>query len=95
MHPQGYLRVVAGLSFLPSLLAFVSIQDDRTRYSILISAFVSCLGFFATVKIIPVIQARTLRAGLFGRDLNKSGTEAGEKKIPESLGLASGLVFLV
>ena len=30
-----------------------------------------------------------------GLDINKKGTEAGEKKVPESLGLAPGLVFLV
>ena len=32
---------------------------------------------------------------LTGLDINKKGTEAGEKKIPESLGLAPGVVFLV
>ena len=30
-----------------------------------------------------------------GLDINKKGTEAGQKKIPESLGLAPGVVFLV
>lgn len=30
-----------------------------------------------------------------GLDINKKGTEAGEKKVPESLGLAPGVVFLV
>ena len=30
-----------------------------------------------------------------GLDINKKGTEAGEKMVPESLGLAPGVVFLV
>ena len=30
-----------------------------------------------------------------GLDINKKGTEAGEKKVPEALGLAPGVVFLV
>lgn len=28
-------------------------------------------------------------------DINKKGSREGEKKVPESLGLASGVVFLV
>ena len=36
-----------------------------------------------------------LQAGLFGMDINKKGSREGEKKVPESLGLASGVVFLV
>lgn len=35
------------------------------------------------------------QAGLYGMDINKKGTEAGEKKVPESLGLAVGVVYLV
>lgn len=36
-----------------------------------------------------------VQAGLFGMDINKKGSREGEKKVPESLGLASGVVFLV
>lgn len=36
-----------------------------------------------------------MQAGLFGMDINKKGSREGEKKVPESLGLASGVVFLV
>lgn len=36
-----------------------------------------------------------LQAGLFGMDINKKGSKEGEKKVPESLGLAAGVVFLV
>jgi hypothetical protein len=90
-----YLSVIALLGFAPCVVPLISIQDDRTRWSLLISAFVSWLGFLATKAVIPTVKAYTLRAGLSGLDINKKGSEAGEKKIPESLGLASGVVFLV
>jgi hypothetical protein len=95
--PRGdlALKAFSALAFFPCAIAYFNIKDDRTRYSILVSAVVSALGFMATKAIIPMIKARTLRAGLSGKDINKKGSEAGEKDIPESLGLAPGLVFLV
>ena len=89
------LLALAALAFFPCALAYFNIKDDRTRYSILVSAVISALGFMATKAAIPLIKARTLRAGLHGKDINKKGSEAGEKDIPESLGLAPGVVFLV
>lgn len=95
MPVDSSLQALGALGFAPCLFAFAQINDERTRYAIIVSAIVSALGFFATKSIIPVIKRRTLRAGLHGKDINKKGTEAGEKDIPESLGLAPGLVFLV
>lgn len=89
------LKAFSALAFIPCAIAYFDIKDDRTRYSILASAVVSALGFSATKAIIPMIKARTLRAGLHGKDINKKGSEQGEKDIPESVGLAPGLVFLV
>jgi hypothetical protein len=95
--PRGdlALKAFSALAFFPCAITYFNIKDDRTRYSILVSAVVSALGFMATKAIIPMIKARTLRAGLSGKDINKKGSEAGEKDIPESVGLAPGLVFLV
>lgn len=95
MATDPALKALAALAFIPCVLAYFNIKDDRTRYSILVSAAVSALGFMATKAVIPLIKARTLRAGLHGKDINKKGSEAGEKDIPESLGLAPGVVFLV
>ncbi len=54
------------------------------------------IAFLVTVRMIPVIAAYNLKAGLFGMDLNKRGIgEMGEVKVPESLGIVPGLVFLV
>lgn len=89
------LLLLGAAGFLPPLLPLLSVADERTRYSLLISAAVSALGFLATRAIIPLVRRYTLKAGLWGHDINKKGSEAGEKKVPESLGLAPGVVFLV
>ncbi|KAL6509052.1 hypothetical protein OROGR_023159 [Orobanche gracilis] len=69
--------------------------DYELQKSILISAFVSSLGFFVTVKLIPVASKYVSRRNLFGYDINKKGTPGGSIKVPESLGIVVGIVFLV
>lgn len=93
MHRPVFYLGLAG--FVPPLFAFFFIGDERVMYSIVVSALVSAFGFLATKRLVPIIRARTLKAGLGGMDINKRGTELGEKMVPESLGLASGCVFLV
>ncbi|OIS98970.1 PREDICTED: UDP-N-acetylglucosamine--dolichyl-phosphate N-acetylglucosaminephosphotransferase [Nicotiana attenuata] len=69
--------------------------ESELRRSILINAVVSLIGFFGTVTMIPVASKYMLRRGLFGLDINKKGTPQGSIKVPESLGLIVGGVFLV
>ena len=45
-----------------------------------ITVALSALAFFATLRLVPPVRAATLRRGLFGMDLNKRGTPAGEIK---------------
>ncbi|KAL8459988.1 hypothetical protein ACS0TY_031002 [Phlomoides rotata] len=68
--------------------------DYGLKKSILISALVSVIGFFITVKMIPVASKYVLRRNLFGYDINKKGTPDGLIKVPESLGIVIGIVFL-
>ena len=88
--------VLAGLVLSPALfvLSFV-LKDSKEKESILASTALSTVGFLATVSIIPVVARANARKNLFGRDINKRGTPAGEVPIPESLGLATGLVHIV
>lgn len=95
LSPRVLLHLLSIVCFAPCLLPYTKIADNRTRYSILISALISVLGFFATKRLVPLIKTRTLKAGLYGHDINKKGSKEGEKRIPESLGLAPGLIFLV
>lgn len=89
------VTLLAIFGFLPCIVGFCRIGDARTWWSIVLSAFVSLAGFQVTKRVVPLLQRYTLRRGLSGKDINKRGTAAGEKPVPESLGLASGIVFLV
>ena len=71
-YPRA-LKVLAGVGFLPCLYAFVLLPNDRTKYSIVVSALVSLLGFYATKLLIPVLMPVHLRRNLFGMDINKKG----------------------
>jgi hypothetical protein len=95
LQPPTALRLLALAGLLPVVWQWAQLADERTKYSLLTSAAVSVLGFFGTLHIVPLVSRYTLKAGLFGMDINKKGSREGEKKVPESLGLASGVVFLV
>ncbi|GAV89725.1 Glycos_transf_4 domain-containing protein [Cephalotus follicularis] len=69
--------------------------DQEFKKSILINAGVSLAGFFVTLKMIPLASRYVLRRNLFGYDINKKGTPQGTVKVPESLGIVVGIVFLV
>ena len=68
-------------------------------HSIILSIIFSILGFIVTYLMIPVFKEMTLKAGLFGIDINKCVNPKDEKDpnrkiIPESLGIVPGFVFL-
>ena len=67
------LSILAAACFAPCVWAFFLLEDVRTRYSVVTSAAISVLGFLATRRAIPVVKTYTLRANLFGMDINKRG----------------------
>lgn len=69
-------------------------SKDMRPY-LLSNLMLGILTFYSTWCLVPIIQKYTLKAGLFGMDINKRGTPGGEIKIPESLGLATGCVYLI
>ncbi|XP_065856307.1 uncharacterized protein [Euphorbia lathyris] len=87
-----FLLILAPYSYF--LFYHYKIHDDLKR-PILINAAISIAGFFFTVKLIPVASRYVLRRNLFGYDINKKGTPQGTTKVPESLGIVVGIVFLV
>ncbi|XP_068661852.1 uncharacterized protein [Aristolochia californica] len=93
----GLVFVVSTILLTPvSYLLFFHYQiDSELRRSILINTAMSFGGFVAVVKIIPVASRYLLRRNMFGYDINKKGTPQGAVKVPESLGIVVGLVFLV
>lgn len=92
--PSALVSIVAGSS-VPAVLIFAGIKDAFAQRSILICLGVSVLGFVLTLRVIPVVTVYVAKKGLFGYDINKRGTPSGDIKVPESLGLASGVVFLM
>ncbi|GFQ07669.1 UDP-n-acetylglucosamine--dolichyl-phosphate n-acetylglucosaminephosphotransferase [Phtheirospermum japonicum] len=86
--------LVFAIPYFYLILSHYSI-DYELKKSILISAFVSIIGFFITVNMIPVASKYVSRRNLFGYDINKKGTPDGSIKVPESLGIVVGIVFLV
>ncbi|KAF9664640.1 hypothetical protein SADUNF_Sadunf16G0039300 [Salix dunnii] len=94
---QGFIFKLSLLLIAPYfyLLFFhYQIQHDLIK-SILINAGLSLVGFFLTVKMIPVASKYVLRRNLFGYDINKKGTPQGTVKVPESLGIVVAVVFMV
>ncbi|KAH6832606.1 UDP-glcnac-adolichol phosphate glcnac-1-p-transferase [Perilla frutescens var. hirtella] len=69
--------------------------EYELKKPILINWLLSFIGFFITVSMIPVASKYVSRRNLFGYDINKKGTPDGSIKVPESLGIVVGIVFLV
>ncbi|KAF5190319.1 Udp-n-acetylglucosamine--dolichyl-phosphate n-acetylglucosaminephosphotransferase [Thalictrum thalictroides] len=69
--------------------------EPELKISIVINFFLSFFGFFLTILLIPIATKYLLRRNLFGYDINKKGTPEGAIKVPESLGIVVGIVFLV
>ncbi|KAL9237939.1 hypothetical protein vseg_012430 [Gypsophila vaccaria] len=88
------LSAVLLLPYLYLLLFHFEISGELRR-SILINAALSFAGFLMTVKLIPVASRYVIRRSLFGFDINKRGTPQGNVKVPESLGIVIGVVFLL
>jgi hypothetical protein len=55
-------------SMLPSGESAISLQ-------LCFCAAISLLGYFATVSLIPSVKPLCLKAGLFGRDINKNSSD--------------------
>ncbi|KAL6997556.1 UDP-N-acetylglucosamine--dolichyl-phosphate [Sarracenia purpurea var. burkii] len=93
----GKILKVSLIFFIPYfylIFYHYNIEPDLKR-SIITNAILSAAGFFVTLTMIPVASRYVLRRNLFGYDINKKGTPQGSVKVPESLGIVVGIVFLV
>lgn len=95
--PKWGLLLKISLLVLPYLYIIFYHYDiePELRRSIIINAGMSLAGLFVTVRMIPVASRYVLKRGLFGFDINKKGTPQGNVKVPESLGIVIGIVFMV
>ncbi|XP_047318171.1 UDP-N-acetylglucosamine--dolichyl-phosphate N-acetylglucosaminephosphotransferase [Impatiens glandulifera] len=93
----GKILTCSLIFFVPYLyLIFIHYNiGAEFKRSIVINAVLSSGGFVLTLVMIPVASRYVLRRNLFGYDINKKGTPQGLIKVPESLGIVVGIVFLV
>jgi len=90
------MAVFTALCLLPTLVAAPALAaSGATRNLVAVCTAVCVVAYGATTRLVVVVQAATLRRGMFGYDMNKRGTPAGEVKVPEAAGLAPGAVYLV
>ena len=91
------MLLISGICLLPTLLVLPSLVADAgvTRNLVCVCTAVCVVAYNITVRLTAVVKRATLRRGMFGYDINKRGTPAGEVKVPEAAGLAPGCVYLV
>ena len=71
-HYMIILMILSVSAILPQLLPF----------SALVALVGGIASWLATRRLLPRVRELMLRKGIFGLDLNKKGSEAGEKKVP-------------
>lgn len=70
-------------------------SDAYMLFRVLVVGIISVLSFFMVCFFISSVIPLFLKAGLFGRDINKKGTPNGEERIPEPLGLVPATVYIM
>ena len=99
MAPSDYLLSV--LPLVPNGLALYHLwrhcSDSQiaTLHTIAKSCCIGFFGYILTDRLVPVVSAYTLRKGLCGLDMGKKGTASENDRVPEALGIVSGVVYLV
>ena len=74
------------------MASFVGIlQIDN--FSKIVAVVMGVLGWVVTRWLTPSVRQLMIKKGINGLDINKKGSEAGEKQIPECLGFAAAVAF--
>eukprot|EP01016_Furgasonia_blochmanni_P033007 TRINITY_DN3417_c0_g1_i8.p1 TRINITY_DN3417_c0_g1~~TRINITY_DN3417_c0_g1_i8.p1 ORF type:complete len:359 (+),score=103.27 TRINITY_DN3417_c0_g1_i8:72-1079(+) len=95
--PMDQWQIVLGASAasIGASVFVISKQNQNYFWFQLVILAGSIGAFFITHALIPVMKKYTEKAGLWGKDINKKGTPAGDKPVPESLGIVPATVFLL
>ncbi|CDF38799.1 unnamed protein product [Chondrus crispus] len=82
-----------------AVLAFVckeaQLADPLLLSRVLTVSFIAATCFLLVKHFIKVMVPLFLKANMCGRDINKRGTPAGERPIPEPLGLIPAAVYIL
>ena len=96
-----YNSLLVALLLAPPLAILLTLRKDAfggcrdAHRFIMIQLLLALLGFISVIKMVEVGKDFCRRKGNTGRDLCKKGTSAGEIDIPESQGLATGVIYLI
>lgn len=71
------------------------VSTQGLLYKFMFSLITSIISYFACMKLIPNLKHYTLKADIFGIDLNKPGLWDSKPKIPEAVGIVTSVVFLI
>jgi|TARA_B110000003_G_scaffold25648_1_gene24339 UDP-N-acetylglucosamine--dolichyl-phosphate N-acetylglucosaminephosphotransferase len=91
-------RALGALALAPAAAAAASAaraSDAGARACVASAAIVSWGAYALTMRLLPTVGAKTLARNMSGYDLNKKGTALGERRVPESGGLAAGCAYAV
>ena len=89
------MTVFTSLCVIPVCFAYVSALRKSGLRLLVLLAGVTCFAcYHATRRLTGTVQRLTLQRGMFGYDINKKGTPAGDVRVPEAAGLAPAAVFL-
>jgi UDP-N-acetylglucosamine--dolichyl-phosphate N-acetylglucosaminephosphotransferase len=86
-------KITVHLAILFSLIAVLyrHFNARDIQFQFLVLAIFTVLSYFFTLYLIPIVKEYCLKADIWGKDLNKGTPD----KIPESLGIAVGTVYLI
>lgn len=93
MDLKKYLIIINTVIVLSVLLYLLFLEKIEYNFFLVIPLVI--VNYKITVRIIIALKELLLKADMFGMDINKRGTPLGEKKVPESLGLASLIAFVI
>lgn len=80
---MGFQIKICGCVVLFSIASTLLCQQYNVMLlGVSLTIILSLVGYFVTVKMIPVMEQYMLKKRIFGMDINKRGTEAGNKEIP-------------
>ena len=97
MQRPAQLAILLAAGTVPAALAALAVlqRSPDVVACLAVAGIVGLAGYRWTVYLVPRMAHRHEKAGLFGKDINKKGTAAGNKRVPEALGLAPGAVCIV
>lgn len=83
------------LSFiiLISAILYARQENEKRKFQTLFCGILSVIGYLVALRCIPAVKSRCVQRGLAGGDAHKPYKD--QIKIPESLGIVVGTVYLV